>query len=697
MRRKDLILIALSLVVSIITMTIAYAALNVSLSIYGNAQIMASNWDIHLENIKVSKDSVTDGEATITSTTTASFSTTLSKPGDFYEFTVEIKNSGSIDAMISSISKEPNLFEKQAKYLNYIITYDNGDSILDKQIVKSGEFVRLKIKLEFKKDINVVDLPSIVEELEFSFNVNYVQSDESGITSPTPVVNVIPDDTDTMIYNAENLDPNIAYTNINIKKADRTIIGYSGTKDETLVIPAAYQTEDGTWYKVTSIDSYTFNNCDNLKSVIIPDTVTKIGDYAFQGCDKLESVTIGNSVTSIGNRAFAGDNLIEINVDENNNVYSSEDGVLFSKDKKKLIMFPMGVKGEYSIPNTVEVIGEDAFTHSLISLVNIPDSVLIIEDSAFYASDITKFIIPDSVISIEPYAFGACYELESIVIGNSVSEIPNSAFYYSSAKTITLGRSVSSIGTDAFVYNTSLTSIIVNEDNENFISDDGILFNKDKTTLMVFPAGKSGTYSIPNSVSTIASKAFQYSHLSSIIMNDNVKLIEEYAFYYSYINSIKLSNSITEIKEYTFYNSYIYSINIPSSVTSIGYSAFESCNNLTSIEIPSSVTSIGSYAFSYSGLKTIVLPNSLTTLSSDMFRYSYLESITIPASITKIDSYVFYDCYYLESIVFENPNGWSTADVWGGNKVTFTDGLLDDKQNAEYFKDTYYDFYWNRS
>ena len=180
--RKVLTLGLCLVVVCVFTLTIAYAALSVTLNITGNAEVVASTWDIHLDNVKITSGSVSGADPTITNGTTATFSTTLTTPGDFYEFTIDVVNDGSIDAMIDGITKTPTLTETQAKYLNYIIEYQNGESISTKQLVSANSYVRLKVRVEYRKDITASDLPTTSEILNLAFTVNYIQSDGTGTT-----------------------------------------------------------------------------------------------------------------------------------------------------------------------------------------------------------------------------------------------------------------------------------------------------------------------------------------------------------------------------------------------------------------------------------------------------------------------------------------------------------------------------------
>ena len=201
--RKTLYMILSIVLISIFSLTIVYAALSVTLNIQGNAEVVASKWDIHLDNVKVTSGSVSGTDPSITSPTTATFSTTLNMPGDFYEFTIDVVNDGSIDAMIDSVTKEPALTTNQAKYLNYIIEYQNGESISTKQLVSKNSYVRLKVRVEYRKDITALDLPTTSETLNLSFTVNYVQSDASGSSVTdngveVPLMSVVSGNLDTV-------------------------------------------------------------------------------------------------------------------------------------------------------------------------------------------------------------------------------------------------------------------------------------------------------------------------------------------------------------------------------------------------------------------------------------------------------------------------------------------------------------------
>ena len=321
---------------------------------------------------------------------------------------------------------------------------------------------------------------------------------------------------------------------------------------------------------VTSIGSSAFENCSSLTSVTIPDSVTSIGYDAFSWCNSLTSITIPDSVTSIGWDAFDRcEKLTQINVDTANTVYSSVNGVLFSKDKTELIRYPEGkADTSYAIPNGVTYIGYDAFSCcSSLTSITIPNSVTSIGDYAFSGCiSLASITIPDGVTNIGDWAFWDCRSLTSITIPDSVTRIGDSAFYgCSSLTSITIPNSVTSIGYEAFHSCSSLTSI-----------------------------------TIPNSVTSIGKSAFEScSSLTSITIPNSVTSIGDYAFYWcSNLTSVTIGNSVTSIGDYAFNGcNSLTSVTIPDSVTSIGKYAFYYCTSLTSTTIPDSVTSIGDCAF----------------------------------------------------------------------------------------------------
>jgi len=205
-----------------------------------------------------------------------------------------------------------------------------------------------------------------------------------------------------------------------------TVTEYIGPGGD-VVIPHTINT-----MPVVRIGDWSFYFCHGLTSVTIPDSVTSIGSYAFHNCDLLTSVTIPDSVTNIGYHSFTNcTDLTSIIVDTNNLDYSSQDGVLYNKDKSVLVGYPTGKTGGFTIPDSVAVIGDYAFyvCRNLTSLV-ITNSVTSIGYFAFAGcTNLPSATIPDSVISIGAGAFDLCENLTRVSIPDSVSSIGAYAFY----------------------------------------------------------------------------------------------------------------------------------------------------------------------------------------------------------------------------------------------------------------------------
>nr|WP_317426319.1 leucine-rich repeat protein [Ruminococcus bromii] len=511
---------------------------------------------------------------------------------------------------------------------------------------------------------------------------------------------------------------------------------------------------------LTAIEESTFCYCTSLINIVIPDSVTTIGDNSFKDCTELETVTIGKGCTSVTASAFTADfNLVKFDVSEDNESYTSVDGVLYNKEKTAVVCYPKSLSGEYVIPDTVtsiekaafencnkltkvtigsgvetvnpyafnkcnslatvvfknsdtvnkkicerafyycgsltEVdfgnavtsIGDYAFTVcSKIKSLEFPDSLTSIGQFAFspytdgtggtykesnlesvkfgtglktignYAfyddRKISKLEFTDKLTSIGSYAFYNCGNLQSIAIPDNVTKIDNNTFENcSSLKSVSIGKSCTTISATAFNNATALEKITVSADNEKYSSVDGALLNKEKTSIILYPKSKSGEFVIPDTVTSIADRAFSScSNLTKITIGANVESVGDYAFNEcNVLTEVVFKDSTIKKKvigDYAFYNCQALSnVDFGNAVTSIGNFAFMIDKSLESIEFPDSLESIGSCAFSCYDYGT-----------TGSYFASNLNSVKFGIGLKTIGDYAFYKNEKLETIEFLGSN-----------------------------------------
>ncbi len=293
---------------------------------------------------------------------------------------------------------------------------------------------------------------------------------------------------------------------------------------------------------VLSIWSKAFESCSNLAAVTIPNSVFSIGDEVFMQCARLTTITfpnrvvgigigvcqscanlvevrLGSGVVFLGSDAFANcPRLLNIEVDGLNANYSSVNGVLYNKKRTALVQYPCGKAGSYVIPSTVIAIANDAFEN---------------------CAKLPGILIPSGVSSMG--SFGGCSSLTSVIIGSGVTNLGTGG--------ITYGY-YASIG-GMFANCPRLMSITVDARNPSYSSLGGVLFDKAQTTLLQYPPGKKGSYTIPNSVVNIMDYAFE--------------------------GCVGLKN-----------------VTIPNSVTNLGNQTFTDCTGLTNINFGTGITSLES-------------------------------------------------------------------------------------------------------
>ena len=416
---------------------------------------------------------------------------------------------------------------------------------------------------------------------------------------------------------------------------------------------------------VTSIEGSAFSGCTGLTNIMIPNSVTSIGGSAFSGCTGLTSITIPESVTSLYGSTFDGcTNLKKIEVSQNNENYSSYNGVLLDKDGYNLIRCPEGKSGNFVVP----------------------DSVGCIESYAFYnCANLTNIQISENVNEIEGYAFKNCKSLQKFVLSDNVYNIGYYGGWYELHP--------------IFSGCTNLKEIEVGSGNDNYSSIDGVLYDKEVEKLIYCPAKKSGEYTVPKSIKSVTDYAFDdCNSLESIVLPESmpefsyslydleccpslksIKVMGNNA-YYSAEDGVLFNKDKTEI--YVFPCNKEGNYTIPNSVTEISSNQFSQCTGLTGITIPNTVTEIGYSAFngnlksikvsegnkyfcSYDGVlfnkdkteilfcvgnkKEFVIPNGVKSISGAFNDCSNLTSVTIPNSVTSVYN-GFNNCPNLTSI-----------------------------------------------
>ena len=372
----------------------------------------------------------------------------------------------------------------------------------------------------------------------------------------------------------EDLSTEITEEELKEAFVDGRGVKYSKDGRKLLKVPGklslAYSVKEGT--RIICDSAFFF--CGSLFEIVIPSSVTSIGDWAFSFCSSLIYISIPKSVIYLNGNPFAEWNG-KLECLSPNYIY--EDDILFNKDKSRIISFRNQNIESYVIPSSVTSIGDRAFYGcSSLSEIVIPSSVTSIGDRAFYGCrSLSEIVIPSCVTSIGKGAFRGCYSLSEIVIPSSVTSIGDWAFSFcDSLSEIVIPSSVTSIGDSAFSGCRSLSEIVIPSSvtsigdrafsrcfslkyisipksviglngnpfaewngkleclSPNFVYEDDVLFNKDKSRIISFRNQNIESYVIPSSVTSIGKGAFSYcDSLSEIVIPSSVTSIGDSAFY----------------------------------------------------------------------------------------------------------------------------------------------------------------------
>ena len=333
---------------------------------------------------------------------------------------------------------------------------------------------------------------------------------------------------------------------------------------------------------IKEVTTSVFGNCKHLEKIILPDSLEKIDSSAFQNCS----------------------NLTSINISENNKNFVFRDGILMNSDESEMIIIlESAINGNtFNVPNGIKKLTSNQFNNYLqITTLNIPSSTIdigpgiinnnitevnIAEENEkyetykdgiyekingireklvrYYGKD-TNIIIEDGIKILGKNCFQS-KNITNIILPKTLEEIEGYAFIYTKLEKLSLSENIQKLDT-MFLYGSNITKLTINENNPNYTVEDDILYNKNKTELIlpIKPLGTITEFQIPNGVSKIGRNAFLHQgKMTKIIIPGTVKEIGQNAF--------DKCSSLTNIE-------------IPSSVEKIGEGCFNSCENLSEIRI----------------------------------------------------------------------------------------------------------------
>ncbi len=428
----------------------------------------------------------------------------------------------------------------------------------------------------------------------------------------------------------------------------------AGRKETVYTIPAS----------VLSIENYAFRYAHSLTELEIPDSVQIVGDGAFFDCSSLERVRLGAGAYYLGVCPFYGENLNEIIVDDANEFYCSENGILFTRDMSEIVQYPAGKTEETcSIPDTVTAIAGGAFAGAVyLTQMDIPRNVSVIDDEAFYGCIGLKTVyFPRGLQYIGAYAFSGCENLTAAYFkGNALpqymwgdgvfSGTPEGFVLYFPQGNNSGWKTPSWKAPDGTVYRTDTFSPAMWEYE---ICGDGT------AAVITGWNGTSADVTVPQDIDGytvvgIAGHTFEdITLIRTVVLPDTVVSIGDYAFAQcSRITSVVLPESLTEIGDSAFSGCVkLAGVEMPDSLEKIGDNAFYECKLLTEIRFHEGLLYIGTEAFRYcTGLVLLAMPDTVVSIGQAAFAdCTALESAVLSAGLSEIPPQMFSDCTALRS------------------------------------------------
>lgn len=462
---------------------------------------------------------------------------------------------------------------------------------------------------------------------------------------------------------------------------------------------------------IESIGSRAFYYCP-LTSIILPTNIKTIGESAFYD-HAAAVIRIPASVTTIGYGAFSPsyNNTCTIffceapskpdgwtedwagyndecpiiwdcnnnNIADDGNIYVEQAGVVYKieessasvvcceRSQKTIVIADTIMVGDTTYPVINFSENFSLSYNNTVEILSIGNNITTINASIFsHCEALTSVTIGESVESIGSNAFEYCTLLENLEFSNGLKSISSSAFTgCNSLKIIEIPSSVTSIGTNAFRLCASLTDIFVDDNNTNYCSIDGVLYDKDVTTLIQYPMGKMNpAFEVPNSVTSISSNAFdRCKSITSLTLPESITSMGSNAFYDC--KALSHVNYLGTLEQWC-------NIEFASSANPLSYGATLSIQGelITNLVIPDTVTTLKSYAFYGGAFNSIVIGDSVTTIGRSAFdSCAVTKTLTLGKNVKTLNSYVFYGCTGLEELNYKA----TALNALSSNNYVFSD------------------------
>lgn len=445
----------------------------------------------------------------------------------------------------------------------------------------------------------------------------------------------------------------------------------------------------------------TFRNCTSLTSLDVPATLQEIGGYAFMGSG-ITNFNIPAKVTKIGYAPFnVCPNLASLTIDGANTAFMVYENMAIIDTAKMQIVSVFNCQGDYELPEGIDILGY-ALNGLTVGTLTLPDSMTTLPSYALYGLNADKVVFGSGLASIPSYVLKDS-NVKTVVFNAEEVTILNNAFENSTITTIENSENIVSIGTTAFKNCKNLKTI---EFSNKLLEIKANSFEESGLTSIDIPGSVEwlGTYSATNA--TTSGSVFKNClDLTSVTLNEGLKVICNYAFQGSGIKSITVPNSVEIMGSYICQNALtlesviintpklgayafdgcaaLTTVQLAGNTTAVSNYMFKGCTSLVSIQLPDTITEIGQHAFeNCTSMTQITLPTELKTIQTSAFQNTGLTSVKIPSKVTNIFGSAFENCANLVSV--ELNEGLETLGVVGSTGSNPTGKVFKDCVNLEF-------------